>query len=93
MKMKCENCGKVFDESEMKTTRELVGEYHGHPAYENYGTCPECGSDDISDLNDSKSDEELQEDCFNNDITLDFEYCTDCIHKSGCFVYFDRVKS
>ena len=43
----CNECGNYFDEP--GTTRELMGEYFGSPAYETFGTCPECGSTDIEE--------------------------------------------
>ena len=39
----CNNCGETFDDPIVKSG--LVGEYLGTPAYEDYGYCPYCGSD------------------------------------------------
>ena len=38
---KCWDCEATFDEP--KNTSELLGEYHGQPAYQTYACCPECG--------------------------------------------------
>lgn len=38
---KCWDCEATFDEP--KNTSELLGEYHGQPAYRTYACCPECG--------------------------------------------------
>ena len=45
----CGECGKRFGEEEIKTVSECVGEYWGVPAYQDYGTCPFCGSDCIEE--------------------------------------------
>ena len=45
----CGECEKRFDEEEIKTVSECVGEYWGVPAYQDYGTCPFCGSDCIEE--------------------------------------------
>lgn len=47
----CNNrrCQTVFDEDELRIVRECVGEYWGTPAYQEYGTCPCCKSDDYSE--------------------------------------------
>lgn len=47
--MICSNCGRVFREDESDFCRELVGEYCGQPAYQDYRVCPECHSDEIGE--------------------------------------------
>ena len=41
---KCNHCGEEFEVP--RTERQLMGEYFGDKAYENYEVCPECGSDE-----------------------------------------------
>lgn len=45
---RCNDCDAVFTEPD--TYRELIGEYWGTPAYETFGCCPECGSDDYEEV-------------------------------------------
>ena len=45
---KCCDCGREFDELCKKT--ELIGEYLGTPAYEEYNACPYCESDETTEL-------------------------------------------
>lgn len=41
----CNDCGAEFESP--KLDRERLGEYWGQPAWETWGSCPGCGSDDI----------------------------------------------
>ena len=45
----CGECGKRFDEDDIETYEECVGEYWGQPAYETFGICPYCKSDCIEE--------------------------------------------
>ena len=45
---KCYDCGEEFDEP--ATRRELVGEFWGTPAYDNFDCCPRCRSDEIEEV-------------------------------------------
>lgn len=49
MKYICNNCGAVVDTDKLRTVREEVGEYWGSPAYDSYGVCPCCGSEDLEE--------------------------------------------
>lgn len=46
-KYKCSDCGEIFDPDEAGTSHELVGEFWGTPAYNDYVACPRCGSTDL----------------------------------------------
>lgn len=45
---RCNDCDVLF--SEPDSYRECVGEFWGTPAYEYWGCCPECGSDDYEEV-------------------------------------------
>ena len=49
-KIRCENCRAIFDEDEVETRHEAVGEFWGQLAYDVYEVCPECGSDELEDI-------------------------------------------
>ena len=49
-KLICLDCGEIFDEDELDSYEECVGEYWGTPAYETFGICPNCQSDAWEDL-------------------------------------------
>ena len=49
---RCEDCEAIFDEPAVE--RELIGEYWGTPAYENFVCCPKCGSDFIEGVEDDE---------------------------------------
>ena len=44
---KCLNCGKLFDEGELKIVSEPRGEFWGMPCYENVEVSPCCNDDFI----------------------------------------------
>lgn len=46
----CNDCGALFTEPE--TYRKCMGEFWGMPAYEEFGRCPECRSDDFEEMTD-----------------------------------------
>ena len=41
----CNDCGAEFESPKLQMER--IGEYWGQPAWEPWGSCPGCGSDDI----------------------------------------------
>lgn len=45
---KCNDCGAMFDEP--ATYRECVGEFWGTPAFEEFGSCPVCESEDYEEV-------------------------------------------
>jgi hypothetical protein len=56
---KCEDCGIEFEEEDMGTYQECVGEFWGFPAYESFDCCPNCSSTDIYEMvDDEEGDEE-----------------------------------
>lgn len=57
LNFKCD-CGCVFSEEECGNRRELVGEFWGVPAYQNFNCCPECGSEDFYELEEEEDEEE-----------------------------------
>lgn len=58
---RCNDCNKLFEEPKQVT--ELMGEYWGHPAYQEFCYCPECDSEDIEEITENSieaySDEDL----------------------------------
>ena len=52
-KYRCPYCGWVGDEEELETRREYVGEFWGMPAYDNTTVCPDCGNDEIEEVEDN----------------------------------------
>ena len=45
----CDHCKRIFAEPEMR--KELMGEYMGAPAAENYPVCPYCGDEELIVVN------------------------------------------
>ena len=43
----CYNCKEYFDSP--KWQKELMGEYCGQPAYDDFAVCPHCGDHDIAE--------------------------------------------
>ena len=62
MLLRCNNCDEVFDEDDLESRSECVGEFWGSPAYDSYGICPYCGSDDYDEYIDPEEEEEEIED-------------------------------
>ena len=58
MRYKCYDCDEVFDEDDAGSRSECVGEFWGAPAYESYMTCPNCGSDDIEEYEETEEGED-----------------------------------
>ena len=70
-KMKCYECGRIFDEDDAECRQEYVGEFWGAPAYQNINVCPHCGSDEISDFKyplDECSETKCDYDCDNCEL-------------------------
>lgn len=57
-RLKCEDCGEVFDEPEYKFER--VGTIGGDGAYQPFAHCPNCGSDSIIDWDELTTDEAIE---------------------------------
>lgn len=45
LKLKCLECGKVFEDDEIAHWQESRGEFWGFPAYETMSGCPDCQGD------------------------------------------------
>lgn len=45
--IKCCNCGKTFEEEDLVSKLQYMGECWGTPAYESIGCCPYCDDDDL----------------------------------------------
>ena len=56
----CEDCEQTFDEDEIVSRSEYVGEFWGSPAYQTVNYCPECGSDCIREYK-GEDEEEKKE--------------------------------
>lgn len=48
-KLKCYECGAIFNEEDAGEYQECVGEFWGAPAYQTFLCCPHCNSDEIED--------------------------------------------
>lgn len=55
-KLKCYDCGNIFDEEDADTVSENVGEFWGSPAYMNYNACPKCRSTDLDEYEEEGED-------------------------------------
>lgn len=58
---KCEDCGAIFDHSEIVWKKDRVGEFGGCGAYQEFGFCPECGSDSFDFWQEPEDEEEDEE--------------------------------
>lgn len=58
----CNCCGRKFEEDEVRTVSENVGEFWGAPAYMDYDVCPQCGSDDFDEVAEDEDSEDLEND-------------------------------
>ena len=58
---KCEECGCIFEEDEMDSYQECVGEFWGFPAYETFYCCPNCNSEAIDEYDETEYDYEEDE--------------------------------
>ena len=58
MRYVCGDCGCKFNEEEAGTHKELVGEFWGAPAYQEFMNCPECSSDYIEEYDGEESEDE-----------------------------------
>jgi hypothetical protein len=68
--MRCGRCGSIFNSEDADTRPELVGEFWGSPAYIEIDICPECGSDDLEEIEQPYEECDENEDCDGN--------CEDC---------------
>lgn len=57
-KLKCYDCGEIFDEENADTVSENVGEFWGAPAYMNYNACPRCRSTDLEEYYENEDEGE-----------------------------------
>lgn len=57
-KLKCYDCGNVFDEEDAEIVSENVGEFWGAPAYMDYNACPNCRSTDVETYTEEEDEEE-----------------------------------
>ena len=53
---KCKSCGEIFDEPVTKSC--YLAEAWGRSIYEDYDTCPCCGSDDFDEYNEEDDEDE-----------------------------------
>lgn len=49
---RCTHCKHLFEEPEVRSYTECVGEFWGTPAYDTFTDehCPDCGSDDFEEV-------------------------------------------
>ena len=57
----CNDCGEIFDDDDLESRSECVGEFWGSPAYDSYGVCPYCGSDDYEEYVEEEEEEDEYE--------------------------------
>lgn len=69
-KMRCIRCGAIFSSEEADTRSEPVGEFWGRMTYEEIDICPECGYDDLEEIDQPWEECKDNEDCDGN--------CEDC---------------
>jgi RNA polymerase subunit RPABC4/transcription elongation factor Spt4 len=55
--IKCEHCKRIFDNNEIITERQYMGEFWGSPAYDDFDVCPYCKSDEIFDYEEEEEDD------------------------------------
>lgn len=73
MMFKCDNCGEIFSDDEIKRTTEKIGEFWGSPAYIDSYSCPYCENEEYHEVKECKICENYSEDMF----------CEDCKEKIG----------
>ena len=56
--LKCLCCGEIFDNDEVATRTECVGEFWGTPAYMDFDICPFCNCEDLEDYEEETEDDE-----------------------------------
>lgn len=59
--IKCCECGEIFEDDEVESRSECVGEFWGSPAYMSIDVCPFCGSDEIEDYEEEQEEDEEDE--------------------------------
>lgn len=52
---RCNDCEATFTEPD--TYKECIGEFWGMPAYQEFGCCPQCGSDDYEEVYEEEEEE------------------------------------
>lgn len=62
-KLRCIRCGAIFSSDEADTRPEPVGEFWGRQAYEEIDICPECGGDDLEEIEQPWEECKDNEDC------------------------------
>lgn len=77
--LKCNYCGRVIEDDELRTHREYMGECHGTPAYDTFQDSCSCGGDF----------EEAHQCNGCGEWFLDYEltkgYCEDCLEEEMTF--------
>lgn len=75
----CRCCHSIFDESEVSKRREYH-EYWGRPTFEEYGQCPECGSEKIDEADKLPKCDSCGEHCIGKTVWTndDRHYCENC---------------
>lgn len=56
-KMKCADCGKIFDVEDAAEHKEYHFELPGRP-YESWLACPACGGVDLEEIDEDEEEEE-----------------------------------
>ena len=60
-KLRCYDCGEIFDEDDADSRSDFVGEFWGSPAYDTVAICPFCNSDELEEY-EEKAEEDEEED-------------------------------
>ena len=75
-KIRCYDCGHIFDEDDADSRRYYVGEFWGAPAYDYEAVCPECGSDAIEEYEEERDIKKCERCAY---------YCSKYKYNKGCF--------
>ena len=59
-KLRCYDCGEVFEEEDADSRSECVGEFWGSPAYDTIPICPFCHSDELEEYDEKEDDDETE---------------------------------
>ena len=57
-KLKCEDCGEIFEEEDLASWQEDRGEFWGSKCFETMTGCPHCYSGDVVEYFEEDEDDE-----------------------------------
>lgn len=90
--IRCNNCGSVFDDSEMDEIYDPIGEYHGSPAYERICICPNCHSDELDEVRERNENEVLLSYLMDNYFKEDvIEVCVELLGEDRIIDIYNKL--